>query len=226
MKDSIVATQKDTTLTDQNQGLLAGSKKQYEKNAEGKESKEQKKAELPVSKDTPFEEMFADLLKDTYGAEKALLAALPDMSNAATTENLKEAFDDHLHVTKKHVARLEKIFGLMGKPAKAISCEAMNAMIEETKKGLEKTPEGSMTRDAFLIIAAQKTEHYEIAAYGSLVQIARTLEKEEIAMILEKTLNEEEHADQLLTDIAEADINPMADQEDKGEEADNSEIED
>lgn len=187
-------------------GLISSSKKQYQKNSNS------------ASKDyeTPFEKLFLDLLKDTLGAEKSLVEALPKVIDAATTDNLKDAFEEHLHTTKKQVLRLEHIFKLLGKTAESVKCEAMEALIKETEKVIEQTPEGSMTRDAGLIISAQKIEHYEIAAYGSLVQVALTLEHDEIASILEKTLAEEEETDHLLTEIAEADINPMADEE--GEE--------
>lgn len=187
-------------------GLINSSKKQYQKNSNATSKQEE----------TPFEKLFIDLLQDTLGAENSIIEAMPKVIDAATTDTLKEAFEDHLHITKKQVLRLEHVFKLLGKPAEAVTCEAMAALIKETQKVIDQTPEGSMTRDAGLIIAAQKIEHYEIAAYGSLVQVALTLEQDEIAAILEKTLNEEEDTDRTLTQIAESDINPMADEE--GEE--------
>lgn len=187
--------------------LISSSKKQYQKNSNS----------ASRISETPFEKLFLDLLKDTLGAEKSIVEVMPKVIDAATADNLKDAFEEHLSATQKQVLRLEHVFKLLGKTAESVTCEAMEALIKETKKVLEQTPEGSMTRDAGLIICAQKIEHYEIAAYGSLVQVALTLNHDEIASILEKTLNEEEEADLLLTEIAETDINPMADEE--GEEA-------
>lgn len=161
----------------------------------------------------PLEDFFLDALKDIYWAEKALTEALPKMQAAATTDELQEAFEDHTLLTQKHVSRLEKIFKLLGKPAEAKKCDAMQGIINEGEKIIKATPGGSMTRDAALIIAAQKVEHYEIASYGGLVQIALTLGHSEVADILEKTLQEEEDTDVELTDIAESSINFAAQEE-------------
>lgn len=165
-----------------------------------------------------LEKLFHDMLKDIYWAEKHLLQALPEMQKAATTDELQEAFEDHLLQTQKHVSRLEKIFRLLGKPAEAKKCEAMAGLTEEAKSLIKETKEGSMTRDVALIIAAQKVEHYEIATYGSLVQLARTMDLDEVATILEETLWEEEDVDHHLTHIAETYVNPMSDQEGDGSE--------
>jgi len=161
----------------------------------------------------PLEDFFMDALKDIYWAEKALTEALPKMQAAATTEELQEAFEDHTLLTQKHVSRLEKVFKLLGKPAEAKKCDAMQGLIKEGEKIIESTPEGSMTRDAALIIAAQKVEHYEIASYGGLVQIALTLGHSDVADILDKTLQEEEDTDMNLTEIAENSINFAAQEE-------------
>jgi ferritin-like metal-binding protein YciE len=137
-----------------------------------------------------------DMMKDIYWAEKHLVESLPEMQKAATTDELQEAFEDHLLATQKHVSRLEKVFRLLGKEPETKKCEAMAGLVEEAKSIIKETKEGTMTRDVGLIIAAQKVEHYEIATYGSMVQLARTMEKDEIASILEKTLWEEEDTDQ------------------------------
>lgn len=171
---------------------------------------------------TPFEKMFEDMLKDIYWAEQHLVDALEKMSEAATTSELKGAFEDHLFVTQKHVSRLEKIFSMLGKEAEAKKCDAMEGLIKEGERIIKETPEGSMTRDAGLIISAQKVEHYEIASYGSLVAVAYTLGHDDVAYILEKTLRDEENTDCQLTDIAESYINPMADHETEGEEGEES----
>lgn len=172
----------------------------------GEESNEEQQQSL-------LDVLFLDMLKDMYSAEKMLVDALQKMNEAATTDELQEAFEDHQFVTQKHVSRLEKVFAILGEEPQEETCEAMAALIKEGEKVISKTKEGSMTRDAGLIIAAQKVEHYEIAAYGSLVQVALTLGNDEAAYILERTLNEEEDTDSLLTEIAETEINPMADDE-------------
>jgi ferritin-like metal-binding protein YciE len=169
-----------------------------------------------------LEKFFMDMLKDIYWAEKHLVESLPEMQRAATTEELQEAFEDHLFATQKHVSRLEKVFKNLGKEPEAKKCEAMAGLVEEAKSIIKETKDGTMTRDVALIIAAQKVEHYEIATYGSMVQLARTMDKEEIAAILEKTLWEEEDTDQHLTEIAESSINPMADEEGNEDENNNS----
>jgi len=160
-----------------------------------------------------LEKMFYNMLKDTYWAEKHLIEALTTMQKEATTEELQEAFEDHRFQTEKHVSRLEKVFRLLGQEPEAKKCAAMEGLTNEAKEIMDETKEQTMTRDAALIIAAQKVEHYEIATYGSLVQIALTLGYDQAAELLEKTLWEEEDTDQLLTEIAEMYVNPLADEE-------------
>ncbi len=181
------------------------------KASESTENNEEK--EDNESKETPFEKLFVNMLKDIYWAEQHLVESIPQMIEAATTTGLKNAFDEHLHVTKRHVKRLERVFELLDETAEAKKCVVMEALVKEGQKTIEETEDGSMTRDAGLIISAQKIEHYEIASYGSLVQVALTLGHNEAASVLEKTLNEEEQADRDLTDIAETDVNPLADEE-------------
>ena len=160
-----------------------------------------------------LEKFFEDQLKDIYYAEQQIIKALPKMQNAATTEELKEAFDDHLYQTTKQIKRIEKIFEKLGKKAEAKKCEAIDGIIKEADTIISETKEGTMTRDAALIIAAQKVEHYEIATYGGLVQLAITVGLKDIAELLDKTLIEEEQTDSLLTDIAERYINIEAEEE-------------
>jgi ferritin-like metal-binding protein YciE len=157
-----------------------------------------------------LEELFLDELKDIYWAEKHLLKALPKMVKAATSEELKQSFTDHLEVTRGQVERLEKAFGMLDKKAQAKKCEAMDGLTKEAEEIIEDTDKGSMTRDVGLIMAAQKVEHYEIATYGSLAQLAKTLGKNDIAELMVKTLEEEKEADELLTSIAENNINVEA----------------
>jgi ferritin-like metal-binding protein YciE len=160
-----------------------------------------------------LEEFFTESLKDIYWAEKALTKALPKMQIAATTAKLKTAIKDHIVQTKGQVERLEQVFELVGKKPQAKKCDAMEGLIKEGESIIEETEDGSMTRDAGIIIAAQKIEHYEIATYGGLVQLAKTLGNDEAASILQETLDEEKQTDAGLTAIAEGSINWAAEQE-------------
>lgn len=156
-----------------------------------------------------FHQLFMDELKDIYWAEKHLVKALPKMQKAATTEELVNAFADHLAATKEHVSRVEEIFDLMGVKPVAKKCEAMEGLVAEAQELIEEEEE-SVVLDAGLIIAAQKVEHYEIAAYGSLRTLANHMGHTEAAAILEQTLAEEKETDVLLTQIAESSVNEEA----------------
>lgn len=162
-------------------------------------------------------ELYIDSLKDIYWAEKALLKALPKMAKNAETESLVMAIDEHTAVTEEQVARLEKVFELAGKKATAKKCEAMDGLIKEGQDIMESTEPGPV-RDAGIIAASQKIEHYEIATYGTLVAFAKTLGEEEAAQLLEMTLAEEKEADTTLTDAAYNTINFDAADEDAEEE--------
>lgn len=163
--------------------------------------------------DSSLKEFFVDELKDIYWAEKHLVKTLPKMEKAATSEDLKNAFADHLEATKGHVTRLEKAFEILGKKAQAKKCDAMEGITKEGESIIEDTEAGTATRDVGLVLAAQKVEHYEISTYGGLAQLARTLGNEEVAQILDSTLAEEKEADELLTGIAEGHINYSAAEE-------------
>jgi ferritin-like metal-binding protein YciE len=165
-----------------------------------------------------LDKFFTDSLKDIYWAEKHLTKALPKMQKAATTEELKNAIGEHLTQTEEHVSRLEQVFELLGKKAQAKKCDAMEGLLKEGDSIVEETENGSMTRDVGIIMAAQKVEHYEIATYGSLVTLAKTMGLDEAADILHQTLVEEKETDQGLTDIAENNINWEAEQEGESEE--------
>ncbi|MEJ7768169.1 MAG: ferritin-like domain-containing protein [Chitinophagaceae bacterium] len=160
------------------------------------------------SEDSSMLEKFVlDSVKDIYWAEKHLLKALPKLNKAATSPQLKQVFTNHLAVTQEQIARLEQVFEMMGKKAQAKKCDAMEGLTKEAEGVIEETEAGTKTRDVALIMAAQKVEHYEIATYGSLVQITKTLGKNEISDIFAKTLAEEKEADELLTGVAENNIN-------------------
>jgi len=162
-----------------------------------------------------LEKFFEDSLKDIYWAEKHLTKALPKMKKAATTQELKDAIEKHTTQTEEHVTRLEQVFEMLGKKAQAKKCDGMEGLVKEGESVVEETEEGSMTRDAGLIVSAQKVEHYEIAAYGSLVQLATTMGEDEIAEILNEILQEEKETDELLTEIAESNINWEAELEEE-----------
>ena len=165
-----------------------------------------------------LEKFFHDELKDIYWAEKHLTKALPKMQKAATTDQLQQAIEEHTAQTEEHVVRLEQVFELLGKKPQAKKCDAMEGLVKEGESVVEDTEDGSKTRDVGIIVSSQKVEHYEIAAYGGLVQLAKTMGQDEIAGILEQTLQEEKEADELLTQIAENDINWEAAQEDESED--------
>ncbi len=160
-----------------------------------------------------LEKFFLDQLKDIYYAEQKITQSLPKMQEAATTQDLKEAFEDHLHQTQRHVKRLEKAFESLGKTPEGEKCEAIEGIAREVDTIINETEEGTLTRDAALIIAAQKVEHYEIATYGGLLQLAITMELHEVADLLDRTLVEEEDTDARLTEIAENEINLRAEHE-------------
>jgi ferritin-like metal-binding protein YciE len=167
---------------------------------------------------TQLEKFFIDALKDIYWAEKNLTKALPKMQKNATTEELQTAIEHHTEQTEEHVARLEQVFELLGKKPQAKKCEAMEGLIKEAQSIMEETEDGTMTRDVAIIMAAQKVEHYEIATYGGLVTLARTMGNEEVAELLAETLEEEKQTDLDLTAIAESNINWAAEQEDESED--------
>lgn len=162
-------------------------------------------------------DLFVDELKDVYNAEKQILTALPKMAKATTSPDLAKAFTKHLEETKGHVARLEQAFKALDLPARGKKCKGMEGLLEEGKEILEQDGESSVV-DAALISAAQRVEHYEMAAYGCLRAYAELLGHRNIVDLLEKTLAEEEAADEKLTQLAEGGINAAAAAVEAGEE--------
>lgn len=167
------------------------------------------KAKSGAAKD--LRELFEDQLKDIYWAEKALTKAIPTMIENATSDELVDALSEHLTVTEQQVERLDEIFKTIGVKAEAKKCEAMAGLIKEAEAIIEETEEGSV-RDAGIIAAAQKVEHYEIASYGTLAAFANALGEQEAFDMLSETLEEERNADVLLSDIAESSINLEAEE--------------
>jgi ferritin-like metal-binding protein YciE len=150
--------------------------------------------------------LFEEELKDIYWAEKALTKAIPKMIKKATSQELIDALQTHLEETEKQVTRAEQVFESIGVEAKAKKCEAMAGLVKEAEEIMDDCEEGVM-RDAGIISAAQKVEHYEIASYGTLRQFAETLGLSDAASLLEQTLEEEKTADNKLTEVAESAIN-------------------
>ncbi|HVW12480.1 MAG TPA: ferritin-like domain-containing protein [Mucilaginibacter sp.] len=163
-----------------------------------------------VVQNSKLKEFFVDQLKDMYWAEKKLVKTLPKMQEAATTQKLKDAFGNHLVQTEEHVNRLEQVFGMVGEDIDSTKCPAMAGIVDEGEDIIDDTDDGTAQRDVGLIFAGQKAEHYEIATYGGLITLAQVLGHEDAATVLQKTLGEEKEADQLLTEIAEHDINYRA----------------
>lgn len=158
---------------------------------------------------TELKELFIDSLKDIYWAENALVGALPKMAANATSSALASTIKEHHAVTQIQVARLEKVFDLLGENAEGKKCEAMAGLLKEGDSILEETEPGAV-RDAGIIAASQKIEHYEIATYGTLIAFAKTLGENDAAKLLTQTLAEEKEADCLLNEVALNAVNIVA----------------
>ena len=155
-----------------------------------------------------LKELYVEELKDIYSAENQLVKALPKMAKAATSEDLRAGFEEHLEQTKEHVARLEKIFKALGESPKGKTCKGMQGLITEGSEMIEEDPEPEML-DAGLISAAQRVEHYEIAAYGCVATYAELLGEDDAAELLRTTENEEKETDEKLTELSR-EINVLA----------------
>jgi ferritin-like metal-binding protein YciE len=156
-----------------------------------------------------LQDLFVDELKDIYNAEKQIVRALPRMAKSASDPELRKAFEHHLKQTEGHVARLERIFKSIDSSPRGKTCKGMQGVIEEGKDIMQEGDRGSVM-DAALIAAAQRVEHYEIAAYGALRTYAELLGQDDAAKLLQQTLTEEEQTDQLLNQLAEGGINQAA----------------
>lgn len=156
--------------------------------------------------ETGLRELLEDQLKDVYWAEKAITKAMPEMVEKVTSQELVDALTEHMEQTVQQVTRLENVFEILGIKAEAVKCEAMEGLIDEAEDIVDDLDEGPV-RDAGIIAAAQKIEHYEMATYGSLRSFANILGEFEAASLLEETLDEEKETDRRLTDIAESIIN-------------------
>jgi ferritin-like metal-binding protein YciE len=154
-------------------------------------------------------DLYVEQLRDLYNAEKQLTKALPKMAKASTSPQLKKAFETHLKETEGHIKRLEQVFGLLDLTARGKTCKAMQGLVEEGSEMIEEEADPEVM-DAGLIAAAQRVEHYEIAAYGTVRTYAQLLGEKQAVQLHQQTLDEEKHADELLTQIAEKSINLQA----------------
>lgn len=154
-------------------------------------------------------DLFIEQLRDLYDAEQRLTDALPKMAEAATSSQLKQAFTQHFSQTKEHVRRLEQVFNQIGKQPEGETCPAMKGLIQEGQQAISAKGD-SAVKDAALIAAAQRVEHYEMAGYGTVRTFAQQLGMQNVASILQKTLDEEGQTDKLLTQLAERGINQQA----------------
>jgi ferritin-like metal-binding protein YciE len=149
-----------------------------------------------------IEKLFVEELKDLYSAETQITKALPKLVKAATSSDLRSAFEHHLKETEGHVQRLEQIFEILGESPKGKTCDGMKGVLEEGSEAVKETEEGDV-RDVGMISAAQRVEHYEMAGYGAVRSYAERLGQTKIAQLLQATLDEEKAADKKLTEIAE-----------------------
>ena len=161
-------------------------------------------------KATTLKDVYVNELRDLYNAEQQLIKALPKMAKAATSEDLRQGFEEHLEQTKGHARRLEQIFQALGESIKGKKCKGMEGIVAEGAEVISEDYEGA-AMDAAIISAAQRVEHYEIAGYGSVHAYATILGETEAANLLDRTLNEEKETDQKLTDLSES-INEEANQ--------------
>lgn len=170
-----------------------------------------KTAKVPAKSDAAgdLQKLMEDEIKDIYWAEKALTKALPKMAKNASSAELKKAITDHLAQTNNHVKRLEDCFAALGKKPQAKKCDAMAGILEEGDGILKETQQGAV-RDAGIIAASQKVEHYEIATYGTLAAWAKVLRQDDCLNLFLATLEEEKAADELLTSIADTNLNSKA----------------
>jgi ferritin-like metal-binding protein YciE len=149
-------------------------------------------------------DFFEELLRDTLGAEKMIMKALPTMIESATSEELAAAFEEHLEITEGQIERLQQVFEMLGMKVSAKKSKAMEGLVEEGEEIFDEAKDGTLLRDIGLIISGQKMEHYQMAAYGSLRTLANVMGEEDVAALLQETLDERTEADQILNEIAES----------------------
>ncbi|HYZ62164.1 MAG TPA: ferritin-like domain-containing protein [Acetobacteraceae bacterium] len=156
-----------------------------------------------------LDDLFTHTLQDMYYAEQQIAKNLPTMVDKASNPELKSAFQKHLAETQNQVKRLEQVFQMLGKPAKGVTCAAMDGILSEAKEIMSDCDDADVC-DAAMLSAAQAVEHYEITRYGTLIAFAKELGRRDVAQVLEQTLQEEKNTDQMLTRIAESRVNKLA----------------
>jgi ferritin-like metal-binding protein YciE len=194
---------------------MATTSKTSETKSEGTATKKAAATKKPTGQtgkmqNSEFHKFFVDELKDIYWAEKHLVKALPKLKKAATSPELAQAFEKHAVETQTHIERLEQVFALLEEKAQAKKCEAMEGLLAEADSIVGDTTAGTMVRDAGLVLAAQKVEHYEIGTYGSLKTFAECMGHTEIVDLLQQTLDNEKETDAALTEVAVGFINDAA----------------
>jgi ferritin-like metal-binding protein YciE len=161
--------------------------------------------------DNDLHELFLEELADIYNAEQQITKALPKMAKAAESEELRQAFEEHLHQTEEQISRLDQVFESLGESMKRKTCKGMQGLLEEGNEVMQEQ-KGSAAIDAALIAAAQKVEHYEIATYGTLCAWAEQMGHDEALDLLKQSIDEEETTDERLTELAESLANQRAEQ--------------
>jgi ferritin-like metal-binding protein YciE len=154
-----------------------------------------------------LKEFFVEQLRDIYWAEKKLFKTFPKLQEAATTPELKDAFGQHRHLAQTHVERLEQVFGMVNERIDSTKCPAIADIVDEGENVIDETNKGTSKRDTGLIFAGHKAEHYKIATYSAMVNLAKNIGYNNAADVLKKTLAEDREADALLTQIAEKNVN-------------------
>ena len=173
-----------------------------------------------MSKSTTLQELLIEELQDLYSAETQLTKALPKMAKAASDEKLRTGFEEHLDQTHEHIARLDRAMEILEASPKGKTCKAMKGLIAESEEKIKEDASDAV-RDAALIGAAQKVEHYEIAGYGTVRTYAELLGEEEVVELLQETLDEEAETDRKLTQLASSlNLKPKAEEDDESDEED------
>ena len=195
---------------DKKKSKSTSSKSKSSEKDSSEKSKASKKGNLKIEDENSLKDFLCEELKDIYFAEHEILKGLIKMKKGATSSKLKKAIDLHHNQTETQIERLKEAFELLDKKPQKKKCEAIIGILKEGDDILEDTEEGTMTRDSAIIIASQKVEHYEIATYGSLAELARTINRDDVAKLLEATLKEEKKTDVTLTILATDKINEEA----------------
>lgn len=199
-----------TTKSTRSKSATSETKTKQTSNKSLKKQPDQNSSKKETDQNSEFHEFFVDELKDIYWAEKHLVKALPKMQKAATSNELSAAFEKHTEETNTHIATLEQVFSLLEEKASAKKCDAMEGLLKEADSIMQDTEKGTLIRDAGLILAAQKVEHYEIATYGTLVTLAKNMGNTKVAELLQFTLDNEKETDAALTAVAESFVNEQA----------------